>query len=129
MDNSHFQAKILEKFQPHKDKSLVRKEILSSLLNTEASNPSAHTFVCEEAYEQFTGTTSYHLLGSGTNFSATNHLEYRKYLISSTALSAVPIFSQTHHVPKKKKSKLAIHNILQILSFLAPRVKRLQNSI
>lgn len=69
------QAKNLEKFQAHKDKPLVRKEILSSLLKMEASNPCIHIFVCEEAYEQFTGTSSYHLLGSETNFSTANHLD------------------------------------------------------
>lgn len=72
------QAKNLEKFQAHKDKSLAGKEILSFLLKMEASNTCIHTFVCEEAYEQFIGTSSYHLLGSGTNFSTANHLDTNK---------------------------------------------------
>lgn len=72
------QAKNLEKFQTYKDKSLVRKEILSSLLKMEASHSCTHTFVHGEAYEQFTGTSSYHLLRSGTHFSTANHLESNK---------------------------------------------------
>lgn len=39
------QAKNLEKFQAHKDKSLVRKEILSSFLKMEALNSCISTLL------------------------------------------------------------------------------------